>query len=216
MRILAFDLSFNGPTGWVLWDNELDDPIVTYGEFQAKASNRLENHVRDLRLLVQISKEILELSFAFYFDFIAYERTDWHRNVNLKSLQSKARKRGKSLQEVLNVEFAIERNAMWSLGMARAAILLTANEIAFLEEEHVYEIGAMEAKREFGAGTKKAAAELFAIDHPRFRYSNMLDNGFLFDELKKQEVSDHISDAFIIASVVAARLRKAEMIAEAV
>lgn len=198
MTILAFDLAYNGPTGWTVWSPRLDDPVLAYGDFQPDSpSSKLTGGQRDMTILIDLSAKIGAVIRSHPTMWLAYEYTDWHRNLNARGKNWKA-------------EYAIERKAQWSLGMSVAALLLTAHSCRVYIEK-IIDIGANEAKREFGAARKDAAARLFADEYPRFTFVDDSKEGYLFDTTEQRMVSDHISDAFVIAKVAASRVRMGEL-----
>lgn len=76
MKILAFDLAWDGYTGWVYWEDEKLDPILRYGEFQPRVtSSKLKGSQRQMELchaLYELSKLTIE-AFQVRDNFIASE-----------------------------------------------------------------------------------------------------------------------------------------------
>ena len=101
------------------------------------------------------------------------------------------------------------------LGRAEAAFLLATFGMGI----EVISIGAREAKNEFGAMKKYSVARNIADEYPRFEFvePELDDNGneiernwYLIDSKTGGEVKHHISDAIVVAKVVANRVRLRE------
>jgi hypothetical protein len=206
MRILAIDLAWSGPSGWVFWDLEGTDPVLEYGEFQVQSKKAGIEHDQEITwfLYQELWTLIghLEIIYLQQPGVIAYEYTDWHRSL----------KKGKEGQE-----YAIERRAQRTLGMAVAVIsmvVFSINRYHTPSTQELMPLGANEARREFGATRKDSAAHLFAEEYPRFEFMEH-ETGFLFDKQLERMVSNHVSDAFVLAAVAARRLKAAQMIEEA-
>lgn len=194
MKLLAFDLSYTGPSGWVLWDTQADDPVVDYGEIEPKVNGSGDKEVQVIfDLNRQINGLLKKFMTAHLLTNVAYEFTDWHRTLA-----------GLHKTKLLS-EYAIERNAQRTLGRAEAALI-----IACMNQQIIpYRIGANEAKKEFGAMRKDACAHLFAEEYPRFRFIDTAGDDakyYLVDTKLMKQVSHHISDSFVIGSVVGRRL----------
>lgn len=195
MRLLAIDLAWSGPSGWVLVNFDLEDPILDYDEICISCNSKkgIERDQTTTILLYKEIRSLLNRQRAFY-EKIVFEYTDWHRSISGKNAKK---------------EYAIERRAQRTLGMAVSVITLAA--WYFLKESYLMPLGANEARREFGATRKDSAAHLWTEQYPRFEFREH-KTGFLFDRKLKQNVSDHISDAFVLAAVADNRLRLEEKI----
>lgn len=200
--ILALDLSYVGDTGWVIWDTELNHPVVDWGVWTIKGKGKKME--AEINIIPQIYDNMVNLVTYFDPDIIAYEYTDWHRNISPNDPDWKR-------------QYSIERNAQKTLSLARSALICALHSIKRLNR--CIAIGANEAKREFGALRKKAAAELFSDEFSRFRFireNTDKDPGFLWDEYMGKLVPHHVSDAFVIAYVVARRARLKELVDDAI
>jgi hypothetical protein len=203
MLILAIDLAWTGKSGWVLWDPSLSDPIANYGEFaikQPKSSKDSPKTTRDLFIINQIIDFIEGMVNLWHPDWLVYEFSDWHRSFNPSKRHEQIKK-----------EFAIERHAQRTLGQSEATLLTTLIFVGY-DQGRIMGLGANEAKNAFGAKKKKAAAELFATDFHRFIFHNDRDDNFLTDTLLNIDISDHISDSFILAKVAADRINFQELV----
>lgn len=199
MKLLAFDLSWSGPTGWVYWNDYAPDPIVDYGSFKIKLPNKSDGAMKTMSGCKQIYDIVKEIASGLPLDYVVYEYTDWHRNLD--------RKHG------WKVEYAMEREAQRTLGRAEGAFLVACASEAI----RVIGIGAREAKQEFGALDKARVAELVSCEYPRFRFvepefdpvkmKHIDRDWYLIDETTQKEVPHHVSDAIVIAKVCANRLR---------
>ena len=131
---------------------------------------------------------------------VVFEYTDWHRSLNTRDKNWR-------------VEYSIERNAQWSLGMATGSLLtLLIHKIGVLPE-HIVGIGAREAKQEFGAVRKDAVCRILAAEYPdRFTFTDEFKDSYLFDKLLEQPVPHHCSDAMVVAEVVHRRVKFGEMV----
>jgi len=195
LPILAFDLSWSGPTGWVLYDDDalpVHRPLVKYGEFEPGRTNT------DIVLFECILDAINECVLPGKSVIAVAEITDWHRN--LKGLKGKQ----------FDIQYKIERQAQFTLGSAKASFNLACNISPVVVRAVL--IGANEAKREFGAMRKDACASLLVEEYPGRFERHDKKNSFLYDKLFKCDISDHISDAMVIASVVAKREHQASLI----
>lgn len=191
-RILAFDLAYSGDTGWVVWDDEKDYPVIASGTIKPKGKTDYKK-VRSLYMILSDMIYQWRNTTSPTVDAVTYEQTDWHRNIG---------------GENSKVEYAKERRAQWSLGMANAIILVAMS--MNIPEEICIPIGAMEAKREFGAkkGLKKAVAELLSQEFPNnLGFNRESEKDWLIDLSTGNSIPDHVSDAMAIASVVAKRIR---------
>lgn len=186
MRLAAFDLSWDGPTGWVLWDDILSCPVEAYGTFSTKGKSTVQDKVREI-----FTKTYAVVSSLIPLNYIVYEQTDWHQNLN--NLRPGSKK--------FNTKYAQERMVQRCLGRAEATFILSLLPTGL----PVISIGAMEAKREFGASRKDAAARLIAEEYPRFEFRDW-KRGWLIDTSDGAKLEDHISDAIVIASVMSKRL----------
>lgn len=214
MRILAFDLAWNGPTGYVLYDDDKGNPFrpfVDYGELKMTAKGKKESKVSYARetaaclfgnigtLIDRYNYATLKYSTKSEL-YVVYEYTDWHRPLSRSGNWKK--------------DYAIERRAQWSLGMATATFLLsTSSTTAEVPAERLIGIGANEAKKEFGAQKKSAVRRILASDYPeRFEFEDDgSKEGLLYDKALDQQVSDHVSDAMALAIVVKNRLYMPEL-----
>jgi len=203
-KILAIDLAYSGDTGWCLWVN--GQPKLV-GTFNCKTSIPASIE-RDIGVLACLRDCLMSLVASIHPDYIAYEYTDWHRNLLIK---------GRPIRN-FGVQYKIERQAQWSLGMSNAVILLTLNSLNFPIEK-VLKIGANEAKHEFGvnafsaesASLKEETAKYIAQEFPqRFSYYKH-DTGYLRDNITDENLSDDISDAIMIARVADGRIRQNEL-----
>lgn len=194
-KLLSFDLAYSGDTGWVVWDDEKEYPVVASGAIKPKGKTDYKK-VRSLYMILFDMIYQWRNTTSSIVDFICYEQTDWHRSINDKSKNA-------------NVEFAKERRAQWSLGMANAIMLVAAS--MNVPEDALIPVGAMEAKREFGSITKKGVAELLANEYPQYLRFDAGKDDYLWDLDKNEAVPDHVSDAMAIASVVAKRIRQNEL-----
>lgn len=191
-RILSFDLAYSGDTGWVVWDDEKDYPVIASGTIKPKGKTDYKK-VRSLYMILSDMIYQWRNTTTPTVDAVCYEQTDWHRNIG---------------GENSKVEYAKERRAQWSLGMANAIMLVAAS--MNIPEEICIPIGAMEAKREFGSATKKGVAELLANEYPTHLRFEPVKDDYLWNLDKFEAVPNHISDAMAIASVVAKRIRQNE------
>lgn len=187
MVILAFDLAFTGPTGWVLWAASRDDPVVDYGWFEPRVKKGQE--VYAAWEIYQHALDIISQA-PLAIELVAYEITDWHRSLNLHSNWK--------------TEYAIERQAQRTLGRAETSVLIAATQ----NRLPAVAIGANEAKKEFGAVRKDAIARYLAGEYRRFEFieeAGENDKEFLVDTLLNKRIPHHVSDAFVIAKVAANR-----------
>lgn len=210
MRLLSFDLVWDGLTGWVLWDDDQSDPIVSYGEFKPKAPSKLKGIERQQALCASLYYEIglvVDTVNKRDLDAIVFERSDWHQNLN-----------GQEWKQI----YARERVVQRSLGMAEATMMM----VAFQASVPLQAIGAAEAKREFGAIRKDSAARLICDEYPRFSIIDVKEDSYgkdyLFgkkgdgffvvkDHITAALVPHHVTDAIVIAKVMASRMRKNEL-----
>jgi len=184
MRLLALDLALDGYTGWTVWDSELDNPVVEYGQLRPSVPSNLKGQVKVQHLVSNLYCKLSELLLRFPDVLVVYEYTDWHRGLEKGD------------------DYAIERMAQRNLGRAEAVLILAA---AGLERE-LYPIGAVEAKREFGAMKKSSVARLLADEYHRFVFESEGDKKWwLRDTQLNQKLASHISDSMAIAKVVGRR-----------
>lgn len=200
--ILAIDLVWSGSTGWCLWSEEKEQ-VMEYGEFSVKRSSKGTKTQKDIGAIIQLSDFIQNLvRISDVYDetlTVVYEYTDWHRAGRTKT------------------EYAIERVAQRRLGMAEATLLSNLINLEF-PKDRIIGIGANEAKREFGVGvgersySKKKLAELFSLEFLRFKFLNDGTSKFLLDTQTGEELSNDISDSFILGYVASKRLHKQRMV----
>lgn len=215
MKILAFDLVWDGLTGWVYWDTDLDDPVIAYGEFKPKANYKLTGVAHQQALCLSLQDNIWVVMDAFKADTFAFEFTDWFQDVFKGSIEERKKR------------YAQERKVRETLGMAKAAFILAASEFPV----RIYGIGAAEVKHEFGAIRKDAAAKMICQEYPRFTvesvnhvsstgqlhsvdvlFGNKADGFFLVvDNKSGGYVAHHVTDAIVVASVVSKRLKLDEL-----
>lgn len=206
MRILAIDLSWNGDSGWCLHNREEADPIINYGEFKIKTRSG-EDYATISYIADQITSTLLSKFRQLKPELAVAEQTDWHQNLVLRSKMSEEAIR--SAKSLYKRERIVQRRLGWA-------------EMCFVQACHAAGIdgdfiGAVEAKREYGAtgrNQKKVAAELFSHGNLRFRFLQeaAADGPFLHDTATGKKVSSHISDAFVLAEVVAARKWKERLV----
>jgi hypothetical protein len=205
MRILAIDLAWDGPSGWVLWNHGSFDPIDRYGEFGVSVSSTLKGAKKKTEHVFQVFQTVSFLiENTLYPDVVCYEYTDWHQNLQGKDNWKKV--------------YAQERNVQAALSKAEAALLLACK----LKGVTAVDIGARECKQEFvGSGvlSKENVAWTFKDTYNqefRDRFSLVQGDkaGFLQDDYSDKLVSHHISDAFVIAYVVARRLHQEKLVQE--
>ncbi len=196
MRILAIDLAYSGLTGWAVKDDSVIVPgqFTAYGQFSIGKGD----------IVYKITSLGERLSRLLYNDgrdskweptIVAFEITDWHRTL-----------RGSSDK----VGYSIERKAQRCLGRAEAAMILASTQ--FMDGNGGYitkliPIGANEAKREFlggSGGSKIACARALSQEYPRFEFRDNKSYP-LYDLSLKKKISNNVSDAFVIADVVAKR-----------
>lgn len=201
MVILAIDLAWSGKSGWVLFYSEMPDPVTEYGEFKPKIHKEWKGTMRDFRISKHISDAVSTLLRQFEVDYVVYEITDWHKDL----------KRSRRF----SVDYKIERQTQRTLGKASVS-LLNGVGLAGLPMNKVVAMGANEAKQAFGAQKKRAAAELFASEYPS-RFDTIYDDDeyFIYDTKEDKKISNHISDAFVLAAVAARELHKQEMVNDA-
>jgi hypothetical protein len=205
MKILAIDLAWD-KSGWVFWDSLANDPVISYGEIKTKETTskkyddtgKLCYAIESMRGNLQ---DLIGRDERHRPDVVVYEYTDWHQGLSGRNFKQK---------------YAQERSAQRTLSRAETILLITCLDL----DLKVVGIGAMEARTEFcEARRKDAAARFFAAEYSyRFKFQEDLpeeDTRFLIDTSLGQYVSDHISDAFIIAAVYEKRARQAQMIEEA-
>lgn len=198
MRLLAVDLAWSGPSGWVDWNSDFDDPVLAYGEFRVSSKASGIEHDQEVAWLLyeRLTGFLQKACLPEYRIYgIVYEYTDWHRSLNFSNKK-----------EALK-DYAIERRAQKTLGMAVAILAIAATQFG----HSLIPLGANEARKEFGATRKDAAARLFAEEYPRFVFEEH-KTGFLRDTELDQLVSDHVSDAFVLAAVADRRLRRDELV----
>ncbi len=189
MKILAIDLAWIGDTGWVLWNWErgwlLEHGTITIRDVPLK--ERKDKAYRDLNIARQLNHQLHRLIFpGLGLDLIIYEYSDWQRNLGASSEWKK--------------EYAIERKAQRTLGMAEATFLLAYRTATMDREVPLLALGAREAKHSFGAIRKKACAELLAQEYPdQFRFERQAKNGWLW--YGEELLASHISDAIVLAKV---------------
>ena len=199
-KILALDLAYSGPSGVCVWDGE---PIeVSTFDCRSKVKASLE---KDWEVSTCLASNIANLVIDHTPDWVAYEYTDWHRALSARNKNWK-------------IQYKIERQAQWSLGMANAIIIMALATIQY-PRERVLKIGANEAKREFGvtasnsesATLKEEVAKLIAQQYPdKFAYYNH-KNGFLKSIGTDESLPSDVSDAIMIAQVAHGRIMQSEL-----
>lgn len=213
MKLLAYDLVWDGYTGWVYYNDDLDDPFVRYGEFKPKAHHKATGVLRQQQLCQSLYGLVREVTDAFKEKglIVVFEQSDWHQELGTRGDWKKV--------------YARERTVQRTLGMAEAAFMLAVNNL----DLPLIGIGAAEAKREFGAVRKDAAARLLVAEYsdrfsikelgytPQGHKKDVLfgssKDGFfvMVDGKLNQQVPHHVSDAMVVAKVVGARLRLNEL-----
>ena len=184
--ILAFDLAWTGLSGWCLWNgaNELD-PILKYGEFKPKFKSSLTGAERVQAIGMAIGKNVLDLLTELTPTVCVYEYTDWFQDL-----------RGKPNWKLL---YKKERQNQACLHRAEMALLYAASKAGV----RPVSIGATEARKEYQVQRKDAAARILSSNLPQrldFDYDGPV--WFVLDLKTGQRISDHITDAMVLADVV--------------
>lgn len=214
MKLLAVDLAWDGPSGWVLWESGYADPIRAYGEFKPKVSSKETGANRDLALCEGIFHAVDGLIRSHKPETLAYEYTDWHQKLSGK--------------QNWNQIYARERNVQNALGMAKASLLLaitnTRIEYICLGDDWGVKpvaIGARECKQEFVGSSvlsKENVAWTFKDTYNQEfveRFTHVEDSKkdvYIYDGPKDKPISHHISDAFVIAYVIARREHQRKLV----
>lgn len=197
MRILALDLAWVGPSGWVVWDTEASFPIEDYGQIQPRDIETDHYPLREHTIATSLRNLLSGLIVRHEPDYIAYERSDWYQDLRKASNYA--------------VAYARERTNQRTLYSSQTVLMLAIAEAGW-DITNVYDLGVSEARKEFGVGNKKAAAERISDEFPRFEFRREAKKKLLRDTETGKLLDDHISDAIVIASVQAARLRRWQMI----
>lgn len=212
MRLLAIDLAWDGPSGYVYWKTDSLDPVGHYGEIVTKVPNKLKGAERIMEMVGQIYDKTLNLM-GQNLDIVTYEVTDWHQSLGGK----------KNWKQV----YAQERVVQAALARAEAALVLACRQAGI----HPISIGARECKQEFvGSGvlSKENVAWTFMNTYnqefrTRFELVQNMEADaqaeaggcYLHDNFTNQYVSHHISDAFVIAYVVSRREHQRKLVKDA-
>jgi Holliday junction resolvasome RuvABC endonuclease subunit len=212
-RLLAIDLAWDGPSGWVLWSGNALDPVDRYGEFAVTVSSKIKGAQKAMESAFQIFQTVSYLIENTQVDAVVYEFTDWHQNLQGKENWKKI--------------YAQERVVQAALSRAETALLLACK----MNNTPPVSIGARECKQEFvGSGRldKENVAWTFKDTYnqeyrTRFELVQNMEvdaqaeagkDCYLSDMAENKYISHHISDAFVIAYVVARRLHKEALVQE--
>lgn len=204
MKILAIDLSWTGPSGWVLWDGALrhpkgwPDPIVKYGQFKVTPKSRLSGAHRRTNIGLQIKTNVQDVLRANRADLLVYEETDWHQGLAGNRNWKK--------------DYARERQVQRSLAAAEMALLLAAHELS----TPVAALGANEAAKEYGLVSrsvdKKESTAMLLVNSLGHRLAfERHSTGYVVDRYDDTKLSHHITDAMMLAEVMYNRIRVEEM-----
>jgi hypothetical protein len=204
MKILAIDLAWTGPSGWVLWDGARlhskgwPDPIIKYGEFKVTPKRGLTGAGRRTDIGRQIQTAVRAVLRENPADLLVYEETDWHQ--------------GLSGQRDWKQKYAQERQVQRSLAAAEMALLLATAEMSVPAAS----LGASEAAKEYGVVSrkvqKKEMTAMLLANSLGYRLAfEKHKTGYVLDKLDGSKLSHHITDAMMLAEVMYNRIRVEEM-----
>ena len=193
--VLAVDLAWSGVSGWCLWNEEdAYNPLLTWGEFSPKGGRNVGE-----------TADMLYVFFGHLFDeiyqsygnlAIVYETTDWFQPLPGWHDDDDRQR------------YARERVAQRSLGQAEAIFCLAYHHSHMTPPPT--RLGVAEARRKFGAKDKTDVLRVLLMEYPQI--FTKPERGWLRHIPTGMLISDHVTDAIVLAKVYAREMALQERI----
>lgn len=181
--VLAIDLAWTGPSGWVQWNEwNSSSPLVCLGEFQPiqKDVSKIadEHYGRWLSVLDLLFYAGTKMPASFD---VVYEYSDWSQPVGQ--------------------QYGREKTVQHALGAAEAVFCLACIHKGVTP----HRLGVTEARHDFGAKNKDEVRTLLTLEYQGIFELDKTRGGWLVYVPGSAKISKHVADAIVLAKVFARR-----------